>query len=113
MIFIVLPLTFLFLANASSKTTVTNRVSEGDVRIETKITTQVNGQSTTVESNQPGTIEVQNTNGKVEIQTGNGVTTSTPSSTSSQKEAKSVATKIYLIFQGFLQKLRALFGIHS
>ena len=71
---IVLPLSFLLLANASAKTTVTNRVNDGDVRVETSITTSVNGQTSQVTSNQPGDIKVTNINGQVQVETSEEIT---------------------------------------
>lgn len=49
-------------------------LTSGNARTESSVSTTVNGESVTVKSSQPGTVEVKNINGKVEIKTSKGVT---------------------------------------
>lgn len=76
-LYILFPVLFLVLLNSpafaqeiqtgnqSAETKITNNVNGGSVT--THIETTVNGQTTTVDSNEPGKIEVENNNGNVKI----------------------------------------------
>jgi len=45
-----------------------------NAKTESRVSTTVNGQNVTVETDQPGSVEVKNINGKVEIKTSAGIT---------------------------------------
>lgn len=59
-------LTSIITGDAQANANISSNVSGGSVQ--TKITTSVNGQINTVESDKPGTIKVENHNGVVKVQ---------------------------------------------
>ena len=113
-----------FVQNQSSATV------EGEGKVESKIKTEVNGQSVEVQINQPGSVEVKNINGKVEIKTSEGMTPTVTTNVPTDVSAKNVEIEktdkeefsssfhnrlnkrtqtIYLFIKGLFQKVFSSF----
>lgn len=82
----------LIAANSTTSVRVKTIVPQEDARVETKITTEVNGQTNTVTNNQPGTVEVAQQNGSVTA-TIDGVAI-TPTTTTSASASTAIKPNI-------------------
>ncbi len=113
--FLLLPLAAsIITGNASAESIVNNQVS-GTARVQTHITTSVNGKTTTVESDKPGTIEVTATDRSVDIKTSSGVTSTiaSPHVLATISAQPKRMTSWVSFFETLWTKLLRKFGIGS
>lgn len=123
-LYILFPVLFLVLLNSpafaqeiqtgnqSAETKITNNVNGGSVT--THIETTVNGQTTTVDSNEPGKIEVINNNGEVKINkstlekpsmSSSNIASSSPRIVPRKTEFKNIISGFFEIISNFFKRV--------
>lgn len=101
MFWVIVPLLILT-GNAAAESYVSTHIGGNDAKVETKITTTVNGKTSTVQSNQPGTLQVIATD---ESATAQASPSLTPTITSGFNQAIAKAQN----FNSLIMKVSELF----